>query len=51
MIHISFFRAAFAILVSFCRGSSAHTAAPEEQFVEAVKVPLGKNFGGVRGEA
>jgi hypothetical protein len=30
--------------MSFCLGSSAHAAAPEEQFIEAVKVALGKNF-------
>ena len=44
MIHISFFSAAVAILMSFCLGSSAHAAAPEEQLIEAVKVALGKNF-------
>jgi hypothetical protein len=30
--------------MSFCQGSSAYAAAPEEQFIEAVKVALGKNF-------
>jgi hypothetical protein len=37
--------------MSFCHGSSAHVAGPEEQFIEAVKVALGKNFKeGVRSE-
>ncbi len=44
MIRISFLSAAVAILISFCPGSSAHAAAPEEQFIEAVKVALGRNF-------
>ena len=44
MIHISFFSAAIAILMSFCQGSSAYAAGPEEQLIEAVKVALGKNF-------
>jgi hypothetical protein len=44
MILISFFSAAVAILMLFCQASSAHAAAPEEQLIEAVKVPLGKNF-------
>src|SRR6201988_3275885 len=43
MIRISFFSAAVAILMSFCQGSSAHAAGPEE-LIEAVKVALGKNF-------
>jgi hypothetical protein len=30
--------------MSFCQGSSAYTAGPEEQLIEAVKVALGKNF-------
>src|SRR4029434_7175248 len=44
MIRISFFSAAVAILMSFCQGSSAHAAGPEEQLSQAVKVALGKNF-------
>lgn len=44
MIRRSLFTAAVAILMSFCQASSAHTAAPEEQLIEAVKVALGKNF-------
>ena len=44
MILKSFFTAAAVILMSFCQGSSAHAAAPEEQLVDAVKVALGKNF-------
>jgi hypothetical protein len=44
MIRKSFFSAAVSILMSFCLGSSAHAAAPEEQLIEAVKVALGKNF-------
>jgi hypothetical protein len=44
MIRISFFTAAIVLLMSFCLGSSAHAAAPEEQLIEAVKVALGKNF-------
>jgi hypothetical protein len=44
MIRISFFSAAVANLISFCLGSSAHAAGPEEQLIEAVKVALGKNF-------
>ena len=30
--------------MSFCQGSSAHAAGPEEQLIEAVKVALGENF-------
>jgi len=30
--------------MSFCQGSSAYAAAPEEQLIEAVKVALGKKF-------
>lgn len=44
MILKFFFSAAVVILMSFCRASSAHAAAPEEQLIEAVKVALGKNF-------
>jgi len=44
MIRLSFLSVAVAILMSFCQGSSAHAAAPEEQLIEAVKVALGKKF-------
>jgi hypothetical protein len=44
MIRHAFFSAVVAILMSFCQGSSAHAAAPEEQLIEAVKVALGKKF-------
>jgi len=44
MIRKSFFTAAVILLMAFCQSSSAHTAAPEEQFIEAVKIALGKNF-------
>jgi len=44
MIRKSFFSAVIAILMSFCQGWPARAAGPEEQFVEAVKVALGKNF-------
>jgi len=44
MIRKSFFTVAIVILMSFCQASSAYAAAAEEQFIEAVKVALGKNF-------
>jgi hypothetical protein len=44
MIRKSFFSAVIVILMAFCQPSSAHAAAPEEQFIEDVKVALGKNF-------
>ena len=44
MIRLSFLSAAIAMFMAFCQASPAHAAAPEEQFIEAVKVALGKNF-------
>src|ERR1043165_216955 len=44
MIRLSFLSAAIAMFMSFCQGSPAHAAAPEDQFIEAVKVALGRNF-------
>jgi len=44
MIRNFFLTVAVVILMVFCQGSSAHAAALEEYFIEAVKVALGKNF-------
>jgi hypothetical protein len=44
MIRKYFFSAVIVILMAFCQASPAHTAAPEEQLVDAVKVALGRNF-------